>query len=157
RWQVTPPAYTRHSPYVGPLPEGGLSGLPGTQVQVWASSNRPLSGGQMALTIGGAATQVALKATSTGSSEATGEVEISNSGKFELSISDIDGHRSRETFGGTITLLRDDRPFIRILEPPPISIATPDATLPIVVSGEDDYGIARVDLYRNLNDSRPLP
>ena len=49
RFRVTPPAYTNRPPIDGPLPQGGLSGLPGTVVQVWARSNRPLRGGTLQL------------------------------------------------------------------------------------------------------------
>ncbi len=49
RCRVSPPAYTHLGDYEGPLPSGGLSGLPGTQVQVWATSNRPLRGGTVRL------------------------------------------------------------------------------------------------------------
>jgi hypothetical protein len=45
RYRVTPPAYTRKPPYEGPLPQGGLSGLPGTTIEAWVTSNRPLAGG----------------------------------------------------------------------------------------------------------------
>ncbi|MGQ9651244.1 MAG: hypothetical protein ACUVXJ_14135, partial [Phycisphaerae bacterium] len=33
RFRVTPPAYTHLKPYDGPLPQGGLAGLPGTRVE----------------------------------------------------------------------------------------------------------------------------
>src|SRR6185436_14659626 len=35
--------------------------------------------------------------------------------------------------------------------------ATPDVTLSVQLLSEDDYGITRVQLFRSLNDSRPLP
>jgi hypothetical protein len=47
RFRITPPAYTNRPAYEGPLPQGGLMGLPGTKVQLWAKSNRPLSGGTL--------------------------------------------------------------------------------------------------------------
>ena len=49
RFRITPPAYTNRPPYEGPLPQGGLAGLPGTKVQLWVQSNRPLSGGTLEL------------------------------------------------------------------------------------------------------------
>jgi hypothetical protein len=49
RFRVVPPAYTRRSAYEGPLPAGGLAGLPGTRVEVWATSNRPLKSGTLLL------------------------------------------------------------------------------------------------------------
>ena len=47
RFRITPPAYTNRPPLEGPLPQGGLAALPGTVVQVWAKSNRPLSAGTL--------------------------------------------------------------------------------------------------------------
>ena len=47
RFRITPPAYTHRPPVQGPLPPSGLTALPGTTVQVWAKSNRPLSGGDL--------------------------------------------------------------------------------------------------------------
>ncbi|MEP0845012.1 MAG: hypothetical protein HRF43_20105, partial [Phycisphaerae bacterium] len=41
-FRVTPPDYTRQSAYEGPLPQGGLAGLPRTTVTVRVKSNRPL-------------------------------------------------------------------------------------------------------------------
>ena len=38
-----------------------------------------------------------------------------------------------------------------------MAFATPEATLPVLASGEDDCGISSVQLFRSLNDSRALP
>ena len=54
-------------------------------------------------------------------------------------------------------MLADERPFVRITEPPKMSLATPTAVLPVTLSAEDDCGISRLQLFRSLNDSRPLP
>ena len=37
-----------------------------------------------------------------------------------------------------------------------MSLATPTALLPVTLSAEDDCGISRLQLFRSLNDSRPL-
>ena len=63
----------------------------------------------------------------------------------------------QQSFSGNIVLLADQRPFIRITQPEKMSLATPDAALPVVLSAEDDCGISRLQLFRSLNDSRPLP
>jgi len=157
RFRITPPPYTREAIYDGPLPKGGLAGLAGTKVNVWAKSNRPLSGGAINVTLDEASTQAAMQPVAAGGDEVAGEVTIQASGKFELHVVDADGQRSQETFGGTITLLVDQRPFVRLLDPRAQSLATPEANLPVAVAAEDDYGIARVQLFRSLNNSRPLP
>lgn len=89
--------------------------------------------------------------------EAVGTFEMSTSGKVAIRLRDIDGQESSETYTFPLTLLRDERPFIRILEPPADALATPDASVPVLLSAEDDHGLARVQLFRSLNDSRPRP
>src|SRR2546429_52122 len=47
RVRITPPAYTNRPPYEGAVPQGGFSGLAGTKIEIFAKSNRPLSGGSI--------------------------------------------------------------------------------------------------------------
>jgi hypothetical protein len=72
-------------------------------------------------------------------------------------VTDVDGQQSPETLAGKIRLLEDQRPFVRILEPPAMALATPDIAVPVSVSAEDDFGVSKLELFRSLNDSRPLP
>ena len=159
------------APYEGPLPKEGVSGLPGTKVEVFLRSNRPLSGGTMALwrnnpgTASAAGmpapqadrTALSMRPTESGSQEAVGQFTVAGDGKFECRVIDEDGQTSQQSFSGNITMLHDERPFLRLLQPPKTSLATPSATLPVVLSAEDDCGISRLQLFRSLNDSRPLP
>jgi len=98
-----------------------------------------------------------MQPTAGGGSEVLGEFEVTRDGRFQLSVTDVDGQESRESFAGTITLLADERPFLRLIKPLPKSLATPTAAIPVVLSAEDDYGISRVQLFRSLNDSRARP
>ena len=92
-----------------------------------------------------------------GSQEVVGQFTIAGDGKFECRVIDQDGQASQQSFSGNITMLRDERPFIRLTQPPKMSLATPSAALPVALSAEDDCGISRLQLFRSLNDSRPLP
>lgn len=157
QFTITPPAYTNDAATTGPLPKGGLVGLPGTRIQVTARSNRPLSGGEIKLTGDGTNETVTLKPVDAGDSAAVGEFKISRTAKLELRVIDQEGESSQEPFLGAITLITDQRPLVRILEPKAQSLATPSSNLPVVIDGEDDFGLARVELHRSLNDSRPLP
>ncbi len=155
RFRITPPAYTNLPAYDGPLPQGGLSGLPGTRVQLWVKSNRPLRGGT--LHAPGLAAPVTLAPVAPDSPEATGTFAICTPGKLHVRLEDTDGQPSSDPYSTSITVLTDERPMIRLLEPPPLSLATPNVALPVTVAAEDDYGITRLELFRSLNDSRPLP
>ncbi len=156
RMRITPLPYTALPPYEGPVPEGGIKGLKNTRVEIQAASNRPLSGGTITIRNKDASESFPL-ASGSARDTAAGVFEIKDSGTLELNVSDIEGTRSREPFLAQVTLLKDERPVVRLLEPKPMSLATPNVSLPIVVGAEDDYGISRVQLFRGLNDSRPLP
>lgn len=160
RLRITPPAYTNLAAYEGPLPRDGVAGLPRTEVIVRATSNRPLSGGTITVTCADSPespVEISMQPVSADSPEVVGRFEVAADGKFSVSVTDVAGQASQQTFTGSITLLADQRPFIRLLQPRKNSLATPEAALPVEVSAEDDYGISRVELFRSLNDSRPLP
>ena len=86
--------------------------------------------------------------------EVTGSFVVRSAGTFSVKVSDVNGQASTDSFSAPITLLRDERPFVRILEPKPDSFATPETTLDIHILAEDDYGVSRLELYHTLNESR---
>ena len=164
RVQVSPPDYAGQAPLEGPVPEGGVKGLRGTRVTVWATSNRPLSGGTLALSSREKAgqprrpaTTVSMTPTEPGAQEAVGRFEIEADGRFECRVTDEEGRVSQQAFSANITLVADQHPLVRIVEPQAMSLATPTAQLPVTLSAEDDCGVSRLQLFRSLNDSRPLP
>jgi hypothetical protein len=157
RLRITSPAYANRPPYDGPLPKEGVAGLPGTKVRVSIRSNRPLRGGKMEITGRGQKAVMTMNPAVSGGQEAVGKFEITSDGKFECRVIDADGQTSEDSFSGGITMLADERPFIRLTQPPKMSLATPNALLPVAVSAEDDCGITRLELFRNLNESRFLP
>ncbi len=156
RLRITPPAYTHLPPYEGPLPQSGLAGLPGTQVEMWAKSNRPLSGGTLEISSGTGKRQIAMQRGKS-DEEVRGAFEIREPGKLEMHVIDVAQQASTDAFAASFSVLPDEHPFVRLLEPHDVSFATPDVMLPAVIAAEDDYGVARVQLFRSLNDSRALP
>ncbi len=155
-FQITPPAYTRIAATEGPLPVGGLAGLPGTKVRAAALSNRPLSGGTLSYFTAAGQNDVVLKP-GDAADTATGEFTLAAAGRIEIHVADVDRQSSTSPFTAAVTLLADERPFVRLLEPRPVSFAVPTAVMPVVIAAEDDYGISRLQLFRNLNDSTFLP
>ena len=159
RLRIAPPEYANQATYEGPLPKDGVAGLPGTTVTIWATSNRPLGGGTLTVTGAKGIRPLRVKMQPSGeeSQEVTGQFTVRGDGRFECRVIDQAGQPSQQTFAGSVTMLADQYPFIRILQPPPMSLATPTALIPVELSAEDDCGITRVELFRSLNDSRPLP
>jgi uncharacterized protein YoxC len=155
RIQVLPPVYTAKPAYEGPIPQNGIAGLPGTKVTLWVASNRPLSGGRLTLT---QSVAEPIQATPTPvESEVAVSFDIRAAGQFQFKVRDTDGQESTDTLSAQITLLTDEPPFVRMIEPKELSLATPTATVPVGIAAEDDYGLSRVRLYRSLNNSRPSP
>ena len=159
RLRIAPPEYANQAAYEGPLPKEGVAGLPGAVVTLWATSNRPLGGGTLTVSGTKAARPLEVKMQPSGeeSQEVTGRFTIRGDGRFECRVIDQAGQPSQQTFAGSVTMLADQYPFIRILQPPPVSLATPTAQIPVLLSAEDDCGVTRVELFRSLNESRPLP
>ncbi|HUE72541.1 MAG TPA: hypothetical protein VMP01_16775 [Pirellulaceae bacterium] len=157
QFKVVPPAYARFPVYDGELPQGGLSGLAGTRVEVQVASNRPLSQAIARYVTSDGDTSLDWPAAASSAKEATGGLTITENGRLEIEVIDVDGQGSKEPFVAPIQLLADERPFVRLIEPKAVSFATPTTRLPVVISAEDDHGVARLELFRSLNDSRYLP
>jgi hypothetical protein len=157
QYHITPPAYTRQPAYDGPLPAGGLSGLPGTEVRLTVRSNRPLTGGTLVYISGDARRDFPLAKAGAAEDTVVAVFPITGNGRIEASIVDTAGQVSAEKVTAPVLQLPDERPFVRLMEPRAVSFATPTAAIPVVMSAEDDYGVSRLQLFRSLNDSRYLP
>ena len=155
--EITPPLYTGLLPYRGRLPVAGIEGLPGTHVKLTATSNRPLSVGEMKLAdAAGGITSTVQMLVAHDPHEVMGEFVLTHAGKFELDVADIDSQPSAEPLSAPMELMDDHHPIVRLTQPKAISLATPTAMLPVVVAAEDDYGVQTCELFRSLNDSRFL-
>jgi hypothetical protein len=159
--RITAPEYTQRPAYEGAIPKDGISGLAGTKVEFTATSNRPLRDGRLTLNYrDGAGDQVTLEPVAPAEDEAStrsttvrGTIELKQAGSFNLSVFDTEGLESLDRVSGTIAIAVDKRPVVRILQPKPLSLATPDITLPVAIAAEDDFGITRLQLFRSLNGS----
>jgi hypothetical protein len=157
RLRIVPPEYANRATYEGPMPNSGISGLPATKVQVFVRSNRSLRGGTLALSGPGKPVVLPMKPVETGGQEVVGQFSIAGDGKFQCRVIDDAGQPSQQSFSGNVVMLADERPLVRITQPQKMSLATPNAVLPVTLSAEDDCGLSRLQLFRSLNDSRPLP
>jgi len=155
--QIRPPEYTRLATTRGPIPDDGIAGLPGTRVTIQVTSNRPLRSGELIISDDTRPRTVTMETLPTSPNSVVAEFDIRGNGKFELTVTDIDGQYSRQKVNGSLVLLEDSKPFVRLQSPRQTSLATPEATIPVVIDAEDDYGISALYLFRSLNDSNPSP
>ena len=137
---ITPPAYTRGSVYRGAIPDQGLVGLKGTQVDWEVRSNRPLAEGLLSIQYADGeselikllpgetsttTTAVVVNSSNNDLPPVFGSFQLNRPGQFELKVVDVEGIQSQESVRGSITILSDKRPVVRILQPQPLSLATP--------------------------------
>lgn len=166
--EITAPLYTGRSVYRGPVPRShssdnaeagqlpGITGLRGTEVVIRVTSNRPLSGGTLTYA-GESGVSTNRFTVDAESSQASAGFVISETGQVDIRIVDEAGQESVESYSIPIHRIDDLPPFVRMMQPKATSFATPTASLPVVVSAEDDYGLRRCQLFRSLNNSRFLP
>lgn len=151
--EVTQPLYTGQPPMIGGVPQDGIKGLPGTEVTVTVTSNRPLRNGRLQLSQDGENQAITMDVDPGNMQRVTGSFVLTTNGSAEITITDEAGQQSRSPFRIPLKQLKDLSPLVRMLQPRTMSFATPDAALPIAVSAEDDYGIQRCQLFRSLNNS----
>ena len=154
--EIIAPLYTELAPFRGTLPANGLEGLPGTSVKLTAQSNRPLSGGTMRIQLNDTAQTVAMIA-EPDPHRVTGAFDITQPGRLDITVIDEAEQPSAAPYSAPIRVLEDQSPMVRLVQPQAVSFATPSAVVPIAVAAEDDYGLRRCQLFRSLNNSRPLP
>ncbi len=125
-----------------------LKGYAGTEVALTITSNRPLKQGE--ITLDGNT----ILCTPQGKHAVQGVVTLSRPGRFEVTLTDIEGFVSSEPLVGDIELVPDGKPFIAVVSPGMHSLAIPTAEVPIVTEASDDLGIDRVTLFLSHNKSR---
>ncbi|MFW5750017.1 MAG: hypothetical protein ACOCZK_00065 [Planctomycetota bacterium] len=152
---TTFPAYTGLEPRTRQLGEEDLELPAGTTVQLRVASNRPLAHGTLCLIplLGGETRTLDLARDSAAKRVVVGEFTLQQAVAFNIAVTDRDGLVSREPRKGRITVLPDERPRIRVIEPGRDAVATPEISIPVVVEAEDDYGVEQILWLRGLNES----
>ena len=153
------PAYTARAPQTRKLTESGLEVPRKTVLTFRAGSNRPLASGALELTpiLGGAKKLVPLAPDAEDAHVVTGSFEVDDAVAFSISLTDTDGLASQETRQGRVTVTRDMRPRIFVIDPGRHAVATPDVSIPVRVRGEDDYAVESLVWFRGLNRSIERP
>ena len=152
--EITPPAYTGLPPDRFPLGSKELRALEGSRIALRLTSNRHLSKGQVAITPVNERLKDLLgevvEATAPATREITFVWTLRATARLKVDIADIRGTYSASPLEVTQTSLADNPPAADILQPPPMSLATPKSVLPLEIHGEDDIGLGRVSFVRSL-------
>jgi hypothetical protein len=154
--RIEPPQYAALQPATIEPGVQDLAPLPGSRLMATLISNRPLSGGELTLTSGSADT--AAKPTVVAGRPAS--LSGSHTVEFEWTsraipsdlrfvVRDSQGVAS-ESLSVRQKVTTDERPQISLIEPAGDVYATPDSTLPIEVTAEDDLGLSQISWVRSL-------
>ncbi len=159
---ITPPAYTSLPPREARYPQDRISGLSGTVVAFSIDANRPLKSGSVTLMplddeSDLAPQTVDLSVSPDNPQRAVGEVTIKRSGNWIVSVTGANDVECESPIRLEVELLVDRPPIARIAQPRPQSYATPTTKVPVAAIGEDDFGVARMRIYRVIDGSRPVP
>jgi hypothetical protein len=152
--EITPPAYSGLPVDRFPLGTKELRALEGSRIALRLTSNRHLSKGTATITplnerlrerLGEV---VETKALST--KEITFVWTLRATANVKVDIADVRGTFSAAPLEVTQTALPDNPPGADIVQPPPLSVATPRSVLPLELRIEDDFGLGRVSMVRSL-------
>ncbi len=155
---ITAPRYANLLPLEGRYPQDRIAGLVGTKVDLAIVANRPLHSGTV--TIESAEVEdetVPLSVSSQDPRRVVGAVYLQRAGNWSISVAGVNGVACESPIRMEVELLIDQPPIVRITQPRPKSYATPDTQIPVAAVADDDYGIARLRLYRMIDGSRPTP
>lgn len=150
RIRVTPPAYCKLPPRDLILGGEDITGQIGSKMALTITSNRPVADGTLTFTPALASQNPPrqVKAKRVGPHTLSFEWNLSESGRIEARIRDVQGSLSSELLTATLKAIPDAPPEISIDEPSLFALATPTSTVPMSISASDDFGLQQVHLLR---------
>ncbi|MBX6312506.1 MAG: DUF4175 domain-containing protein [Isosphaeraceae bacterium] len=140
------PAYTGLAPQIMAPGRTQFPAVKGTKVEITATANKPIAHAELHRGDGSTTLPVTLDQAGKGLSAA---LTVEESGPFWFALRDTEGFRSQEkdTTRFEIRALKDEAPRVVIDEPPNDRDVTPQATVPVQITADDDYGLGRVQLH----------
>lgn len=156
------PAYTGWRGTTGPITSSGIRTLTGTKATLHILSNVPLNGGGLKLipddAAGPAAERVVTLVPDTDDPHAAQlSFPVDMSGRFELTLTGVDGTPGADTLAGKLTALPDRAPKIDIVNPQRQVIAPEGWQIQGHITAGDDIGVGPITLHLGLNDGPTTP
>lgn len=151
---VTPPAYSKLPPTQVNLAERPVVAAVGAFVELGVTFNKQLdtAKGIQIVPSDSARTAPPVEWSFPRNGQATGRLSLmegfktEDSFRFTVRATDTDGFENRTPLEYQITVHEDAKPMVVIDEPRQSEDRTPNATVPLRLSADDDYGFDSVDL-----------
>lgn len=139
------PSYTGIPAFTDSMSYGNIEAYKGSTVRLRIESNIVLKSATMVFED---ATRISL--THLGGKDYISQIRVNKSGSWYLELEDELGRKSRpeEKF---IRVLPDDPPQIRIVFPGEDTTLNQNLMLPLIISADDDFGLANSSLYYQVN------
>lgn len=139
------PSYTGIPAFTDSMSYGNIEAYKGSTVRLRIESNIVLKSATMVFED---ATRISL--THLGGNDYISQIRVNKSGSWYLELEDELGRKSRpeEKF---IRVLPDDPPQIRIVFPGEDTTLNQNLMLPLIISADDDFGLANSSLYYQVN------
>lgn len=150
------PAYTELPPQTLAPGNTQVRAVEGTRVEVTALANKPIKVATLRLGEAPSGDRVALDRERTRLST---QFTVRDSGPFWFELLDTEGFKNREAVRYEVRASKDEAPRVVIDEPPNDRDVPPNATVPVVFTIDDDYGIqsARLLYKTATGGSEPTP
>ncbi|QOV89945.1 DUF4175 family protein [Humisphaera borealis] len=151
---VTPPAYSKLPPSQVNLAERPVVAAVGATVDLGITFNKPLDTAKGIRIVPSDSARQAppVEWTFPRNGQASGRFNLTtgfkteDSFRFTLRATDTDGFENQSALEYQITVHEDAKPMVVIDEPRQSEDRTPNATVPLRISADDDYGFDSVDL-----------
>ncbi|MDD2422780.1 MAG: hypothetical protein PHT37_01330 [Candidatus Cloacimonetes bacterium] len=152
RWQVTYdyPAYTGIPDFSDSLSYGNIEAYQGTKVTLKIQGNIPLKRASMVFSDASRKDLSPMDATNF-----ITQLTLTNPDQWYLEIEDELGRKSRPE-EKQIRILPDDPPQIRIIFPGEDLTLNQNLMLPLIISANDDFGLANFSLHYQINAKEPV-
>lgn len=139
------PSYTGIPAFTDSMSYGNIEAYEGSTVRLRIESNIVLKSATMVFED---ASRISL--THLGGKDYISQIRVNKSGSWYLELEDELGRKSRpeEKF---IRVLPDDPPQIRIVFPGEDTTLNQNLMLPLIISADDDFGLANSSLYYQVN------
>lgn len=141
--------FTRHA-----LESRSMRALIGSKVEIVASSNVPLRSGLVELlSVDGetVVNSVPLTPSLQKNQTVTGGFVLTQSGRYRLSLTGVDGVAGLESLEGKVVAVPDRAPLIDIVEPEPQLVVVEGWQVPVVMRATDDVKIDQIVLNMSVN------
>ncbi|HPG39173.1 MAG TPA: hypothetical protein PLP19_03720 [bacterium] len=138
--QITPPAYSKITPWSLDDNVGDISALKGAQITLTGQTNKPVQSA-MLLFAGGAKITARVEERSF-----SAKFTIWQNDTYIIDLVDESGNHSDKPITYTIRVIPDQYPLVDIVQPGKDIDLGDDMTIPLLIEARDDYGVSLLRL-----------